>query len=320
MRSFARVLHSAVAAVALTVAGSLWAEPVGFSVNSRGLDIDGEPIDNLWRINLSDGSSERVGPLQNDFLDVEALGFSPSGLLYGADDSTNTLLQISTNSGFASPVPAGSGFQTGNMGLSGSFDFGMSFDCSGRLFVVSATEKSLFEADLATGRLQRVGVAGALGQPISDLAIRGDRVYGVGVGSNSDGTVRAPNLYRLNLSEPSAELVGPLGQAVGQYNNAGLSFAADGTLWAITDRRGIGGQDVNEPSQILRIDPRTGEAEVVAESIIGLESLAIDPPAGCRGSGPHEAHSVPVLSRPALLALCFILFGLACLRLRTRNS
>ena len=315
----------------MTVTVPVWAQTFGYSVNASGPNEESQPLHHLWRVNLETGEGQRIGALRNDFVDLEALALSQVGLLFGADDSENTLLQISRNSGFAQPLPVDSGFQTRNMGLSGTFDFGMSFDCSGQLFLVSPADQSLYTANLETGRLSKIGQAGALGAPITDLAIRGDRAYGIGVGSDNEGRVRAPNLYRLNLVEPSAELIGPLGgpggDAVGQYNNAGLSFAADGTLWAMTDRNAVIGQEKGQASQVLRINPRTGEAEIVAETsigseaLVGLKSLAVDAPSGCNTSAPDgNPYSVPVMSRPGVLVLCFLVLALAWLRLRFQNS
>ncbi|NDY95874.1 hypothetical protein [Wenzhouxiangella limi] len=318
MRSLAPVFQSVLAVVAMTLAASLWANPAGYSINSRGLDTEDEPINHLWRVFLSDGRAEKIGPVRNDFVDVEALALSPDGTLYGADDSTNTLLEIDTGSGFGDPV--GRGFEVGNMGLAGTFDFGMSFDCNGRLYVVSAMEQSLFLADLETGRLRRVGEAGSLGAPITDLAVRGDEVYGIGVGLTREGQEAAPNLYRIDLEEASSTLIGPLGAAAAPYNNAGLSFADDGSLWAMTDRRAVGNED--GPSQILRIDPATGTAEAVAETIIGMESLAVAPPVMCqlRDVARPAGHPIPVFSAPAVLALILTVFLMAGVRLRFRQS
>ena len=311
MAKFAPALQSAVLAIALATASVAMAEPVGFSVDSRGA------VDNmfsLWRINLSTGESERVGRLspQDAYRDVEALALSPEEQLFGADDDTNTLLRIRQD-GFAFPLEGGI---TGNMDLSGTYDFGMSFDCSGALYVTSAIEQSLFTADVSSGALQRVGPAGALGAPITDLAIWGNRAYGIGVGSNNAGEERAPNLYRLDLSQPSAELIGPLGGQVARYNNAGLSFDREGRLWAITDRRAVGGQNIDGASQILLIDPASGQAAVQAETsfnggepLIGLEPLAIAPPGGCGEVGRPAA--IPSMSPVGmlLLMLSLLLFG-----------
>lgn len=320
MHSLAPLIKCALAVVALTVAASLWANPVGYSINSRGIDRDDRRVNALWRIDLATGAAEYIG--WTSFLDLEALALSPSGALYGADDETNTLVRVSTVTGLAQPVGGASNrFNTGLVPLERTLDFGMSFTCDGDLFVVSDVEKSLYEADLDTGRLTLVGASGALGAPITDIAVRGDEVFGIGVGLTSDGRSAAPNLYRVDLEAPAAELIGPLGPAAAPYNNAGLSFDADGTLWAITDRRAVGGQDL--PSQILRIDPETGSAELVVESIIGLESLAVAPPPGCESRaqpGDAENYPIPVLSRPGLLIFVVLALLLGMLSLRSRHA
>ena len=256
------------------------AQPYGYSVNSRGNLPDSNDVNALWKINLTDGSSERVSDqgLPTGFLDLEALAFNPEGEMYGADDDLKTLVRVSTVTGVASAV----GGSTINMGrpLGDNMDFGMAFNCDGRAFVVSDVEQSLFSADTQTGALTLVGQAGNFGVPITDIAIFGEYVFGIGVGLDGEGNALAPNLYRIDLDTVSAEFVGPLGAEASPYNNAGLSFDENGQLWAITDRRQVGGQD--HPSEILNINPQTGEATRVAvTSIVGLESLAVAPPQGC---------------------------------------
>ncbi|MFP4208140.1 MAG: hypothetical protein ACLFSC_05725 [Wenzhouxiangella sp.] len=317
MRSFAPVFQSALAAVAMTVAASLWANPVGYSINSRGVDEDDRRVNALWRVDLLSGQADYIG--WTSFLDVEALALSADGALYGADDDSNTLLRVSTVTGLAQPVGGAANRYNTGLALDRSLDFGMSFTCDGDLYVVSDVEQSLFQADLETGRLSQIGDAGALGAPITDLAIRGDEVYGIGVGLTREGRTAAPNLYRINLEVPSAELIGPLGAEVGPYNNAGLSFAEDGTLWAITDRRAVDNQDL--PSQVLRIDPASGQAEVVSETIIGMESLAIAPPVMCQlRDVMRGSHPIPLLSGPGLLIFSLAVLLLGGLRLRIRQS
>lgn len=303
----------------MTVTGSLWAGPTGYSVNSRGVDRDPLRVNALWRVDLSTGAAEYVG--WTSFIDLEALAFSPDGALFGADDDTNTLVRVSTVTGLAQPIGgAANRFNTGLLPLTRMLDFGMSFTCDGELFVVSDTERSVFRADLQTGALTQIGPSGALGAPITDIAVRGPEVFGIGVGLNADGSTESPNLYRVNLEAPYAELIGPLGPAAGPYNNAGLSFDADGNLWAITDRRAVGGQDL--PSQILRIDTESGAATLVAESIVGLESLAIGPPIACQPlqDAGGETHAIPILSWPGKLLFLLGMLALGALSLKRRNA
>jgi len=316
--SSSRLLAALLAMALMTVGVPVWAEPFGYSVNSRGVERDDRRVNALWQINLANGEAEYIG--WTTFLDVEALALSPDGILYGADDDTNTIVTISTTSGFAQPVGgAGNRSNTGLAPLNRTLDFGMTFTCHGDLFVVSDLEQSLFRADLETGRLELEGAPGSLDAPITDLAVRGHEVFGIGVGLTASGDTAAPNLYRVNLEAATAELIGPLGEEAAPYNNAGLSFDENGVLWAITDRRGVGGEDL--PSQILRIDPSSGAATLQSESIIGLESLAAAPPALCdRAALMHPAYPIPVLSRAGLAVLILALLLFATLRLRFQNS
>lgn len=300
------------------VSASLWAEPVGFGVNSRGNQTDPLLVNALWRINLTNGDVDYVG--WTGYLDLEAIALHPDGTLYGADDESKTMVRVSQATGFATPIGGVSNLNNMGKSLSRNLDFGMAFDCDGRAFVVSDVEQSLYQVNMETGRLSLVGQIGSLAAPITDIAIRGDRVYGVGVGSpGNDGTPAAPNLYAIDLASATADLIGPLGAQVSPYNNAGLSFDAEGVLWAITDRRAVSGGDF--PSEILRIDPVSGQAEKVAETLVGIESLAIAPPGYCDGGmepiDEDGAVKVPLLSPWTLLLLALLLAGLGLGRIRS---
>lgn len=309
-----------VLALALLLVHSVaWAQPTGFAVNSRGFGPT-EDIHVLWRVNLTTGQVERVG--QTGFIDMEGLALAPDGTLYGADDGTKTIVTVNINSGFSSPV----GGLRSNMGipLAQPMDFGMTFTCDGDLLVSSDAERSLFSVSLDTGRLTRIGQIGSLGVPITDLASWGDELYGIGQGlAGEDGqfTTDAPNLYRIDPADATAELVGSLGQAVLPYANAGLAFDSTGDLWAITDRRANGIPDI--ASEILRIDLETGLAQKTADAaLIGFESLAIAPPGGCDtpdGSMP-DAAVIPANSRHglAIMALLMLMASMWTLYLRQR--
>jgi len=309
-----------VAALALLLAhAAVVAQPTGLAVNSRGFGAT-EDIHVLWRVNLSSGQVERIG--QTGFIDMEGLALDADGTLYGADDSTKTLVTVNINSGFSSPV----GGLRNNMGmpLAQPMDFGMTFTCSGELLVSSDTERSLFSASLETGRLQRIGQVGSLGAPITDLASWGGELYGIGQGlAGEDGlfTTDAPNLYRIDPVNATSEFIGSLGEAVLPYANAGLAFDEAGNLWAITDRRANGIPDIE--SEVLRIDLETGLAQKTADAaLVGFESLAIAPPGGC--DTPNGALPDPAIipaSNPhglAILALLMLVASWWTLHLRQR--
>lgn len=295
------------------------AQPTGLAVNSRGFTVE-EDIHVLWRVDLSSGEVERIG--QTGFIDMEGVALDADGVLYGADDESKTLVTINVNSGFSSPV----GGLRSNMGvpIAQPMDFGMTFTCSGELLVSSDTERSLFSASLETGRLELIGDAGSLGAPITDLASWGGELYGIGQGlTGEDGmfTTDAPNLYRIDPVNATAEFIGSLGEAVLPYANAGLAFDDTGNLWTITDRRDNGDPDIN--SEILKIDLETGLAQKTADAaLVGFESLAIAPPGGCEmpNGTPTNPAIIPASSPHglAIMALLMLIASWWTLHLRQR--
>ncbi len=287
------------------LAGALYAHaaPFGYAINSDGFMVPENEIDNLYHIDLATGDAERLGP--TGFLDLEGLAFGADDQLYGADDESKSLVVLSQASGQGIAV----GSLPGNLRLPAGqfFDFGLATSCTG-LLLSSDNAQALYRVDEATGEAVLIGETGA---PLTALAVRGDEVFGIGDGQ------RAPNLYRVDPAAGTATLVGPLTGAA-PYNDAGLDFDESGRLWAITDRR-----DMNALSQILEIDPATGAATVVAETLGGIESLAIAPPVCAPdgiGGGPPELQRVPTLT-PAMLtatAGLLLLVGLYFARRRLR--
>lgn len=300
----------------LTGSVAAWAESIGWAVNSRGNEIDSQRVDALWRIDLETGAAEYVG--WTSYLDLEGLAFGAEGDLFGADDDSKTLVRVSQSSGLAIPVGGQINRNNMNLSLSENLDFGMAMDCANQAWVVSSAQQSLFKADLESGELTLVGEPGSLGAPISDLAFLGEEAFGIGVGLNGDRTAAAPNLYSVDPSTGQATLVGPLGEAALPYFNAGLDFDEEGVLWAVTDRRAVPGGDF--PSAILRIDPISGTAEFVAETVIGLESLAVGPAAACDLRGAVVTRPVPVLSLEGLLGLSLILLMFGAAQVRSRSA
>lgn len=297
---------------------SAWAQPYGYAINSKGYDLEDSRVAALWRIDLATGEEEYIGWTgRGDFIDVEGLGFSEEGRLYGADDNTHTLVLIGTETGNAIPV----GGSRSNMGirLGTSMDFGLTFTCQGDLLVSSSGTESLYSADPDTGEVELIG---SLGVPIVDLAVIGETVFGIGLGTDGAGGVAAPNLYRIDPEAPSAELIGALGSDASPYIQAGLAADEDGQLWAITDRNSVPPSNDRLPSEILRIDPHSGEATQVAETLVGIESLAIASPGACdRGLAPPTgSFDVPLLSPAGLLFLVALMLVLAMRQLRRRAA
>jgi len=327
MRASTLPLRCVMLVVTLTASTLLCAQPYGYSINSRGDFRDDTLVFALWRINLANGEEEYIGWTgRGDFTDIEGLAFDSEDRLFGIDDDQNTLLRIGTSTGNAIAV----GGTVGNTGIpiGTKMDFGMTFTCEGDLLVSSAATSELFFADIQTGELAPVG---DMGVRIVDLASVGDVVYGIGLGTDGDGNPVAPNLYRVDPADGSVDLIGALGDQARPYNQAGLAADAEGQLWAITDRNRVFGDSDTEarPSEILKIDPETGRADRVAETIVGIESLAIAPPAQCDthdGGGRDEhatgidAEPVPSMSAAGRWAMVLLLAGLAVWRLRPLQS
>mgnify|MGYP006288040745 CR=1 FL=1 len=313
MKSLSHIIVIGCCALSL---GSALAAPVGFSVNSDAADGD-----ELYAIDLANGIATVRGPVTSgvqDFLDVEGLALAPDGTLWGVDDERLSLFPISPANGtvdFNAVEPI-----LGINAVAGN-DFGMTFTCAGDLFISSVADGALY-------RLALDGTAtlvGALPENISALASFGNpaRLFGLSNGQDEGGNPDSRSLFEIDPTTAALTLVGPIGAAPSAYAQAGLSFDADGNLWALTDRR-IQGQDLG--SEVLRLDLATGVATVVATTAqTGFESLAVSPPAGCQDTSPGPPQPSPPDQRPAPIptldaagrlgaALALLLTGLFVLR------
>ena len=303
------VLLTVLAALFLGGAGA-HAQTIGYSINSNGNFNDDDLVFALWRVELDSGETQFIGSTRggDQFFDIEGLSLSTDGFLYGADDTSKSLVRISPTTGVTSAV----NFQPNNMGvpLLPNLDFGVTFTCTGQLLVSSAASGMLFEANPATGRLTEIG---PLGAPIVDLAVVGAQIYGIGQGQPANGYPASRNLYRIDPAGPSVELIGPLGSTVSPYLQAGLASDETGQLWAITNRNDVNGDGQALPGEILRINRTTGAAEKIGETIVGIESLAItastscDEPPDPDGDGEPLPFVVPAMTPLGLLALALLL-------------
>ena len=313
MRPVVRVIGLLTLLLLLSGVHLAWAEPFAYSVNSRGNLTDDRMVNALYRIDLSSGATEYIG--WTGFLDIEGLAFDTDGTLFGAADEDNTLVRISTETGLASAV--NNERNNFKVPVTEVLDSGLSFTCSGELLMVSDQRASLYRVSIDEVRINVIGQEGSLNAPITAIAVFGDDVFGIGQGLDGNDRVDSPNLYRIDIESGTTELIGPLGGAARPYANAGLAFDAEGTLWAVTDR--LQGFNIDIPSEILRIDTETGTAEKVADAdIVGFESLAIGPPAGCdRGSSPLI---VPTLNPFGLMLLTLLLALIAATSIRQKQS
>jgi len=313
-------LYMVIALFAINANGT----PTAYSVNS---DSGSSNQDSLYEIDLATGNDQHKGKLISvqeiyDHTDTEGLAFANDGTLWGMDDDTRTLFQINKDTGainIQSVIPINI-FPQG-----GRNDFGMTFSCDNSLYVTSVITRTLYRLDLE-GNSEIVGGLGNLGENISAIAAIGDNpvlLYGLGNGEFQNGDTDSPNLYSIDVDTGMANLIGPLGDAVGEYAQAGLGFDDDGSLWGITDRRIVNETDVNLPSQIIRIDVDSGTATWVSDTNeVGFESLAVARPALCNiYSGPDgdyygDYSPIPTLNLTGRLLAIFVLLlaGIGILR------
>lgn len=288
-------------------AADVAAQPFGYVVNAADPTDDGSH-DNLWRINLADGSTERIGALNVPGVansDVEALALETSRYLVGVDDALDALLVIDLDTGAARPLDRGR--DNLRLGLNGSpLDAGLGYDCNGRLLMSSATRNALYQLNELTGQASTVG--GGVGVRIGDIAARGEVIYGIGIAGDE-------GLYRIDPQTGAATRVGGFGVDI-RLAAAGLDTDRSGNLWAVGHV--LDGQGQPQPARILRIDHVTGAATLGPATRTGVKSLAIAPAADCDafaspapgpGPGPGEGprgddtSAVPVDSPLALLLL-----------------
>ena len=264
------------------------AAPYGYSINSDSPN--DTHFDNLYRIDLSSGAVDRIGPVTSNGIlrtDIEGLAFAPDGTLYGIDDDYLRLFPLNTDNG---RVQTSGEVAISGLPFGGKNDFGMTFTCDGTLYVTSVTNGSLYSMDLE-GNATPVG---SLGANISALAAYGEDptvLYGLGNGLDTNMNPVEATLYSIDINSGLATPIGALGQ-VGTYAEGGLSFDDSGQLWAITDRRD--GQGTPQPSQVMKVDVSTGAASAVQNTPeAGFESLAITVPRGCdNGSGSNAQFKV----------------------------
>lgn len=262
--------------------------------------------DHLVEINLETGEFNSKGKISDPYIALEGLAMSANGTLFGADDNTKTLVQISTTEAQAFPV-ANVNQNFGFGSVQESYDFGMTFTCSNQLKMVVKHTGNLFDVNELTGEAILVGDTG---HNFTSIAAWGEDLYAVASGDF--------NLYKVDGETAEVELVGPLGDLGGgiELNGSGMSFDEDGNLWLAINLR-LSDPLNPYPSRIFKVNPTTGAAEFVSETLVGIESLAIAGPVGCDGVSGTLPVAVPVNGDFAVLLMSVLMlaFGLAATRL-----
>jgi len=263
--------------------------------------------DHLVYINLETGEYESMGQIPDPYIALEGLAVSSDGVLFGADDNTKTLVQITPSGARAFPV-ANVNQNFGFGSIPDSYDFGMSFGCDGRLYMVANSTQELFEVDTASGQATLIGNTA---HNFTSLAAWGGELYSIAAGEF--------NLYKINPENAEATLVGPLGDLGGdiELGGSGMSFDEDGNLWMVVNLRLSDPLDPF-PSRVFKINIDTGQAELISETLVGIESLAIAGPGGCsvnggQGASPVAVPSTNIISQ-IILWLMLMFLGLVGIR------
>ena len=205
--------------------------------------VDSDDADRLWILYLTLGIAIDVGPV--GYGSVEALAFSPDGILYGVDDATDALITLDLSTG------AGALVGPLNTSVGG---IGLASDMAGHLWMVDDSTEFLYSVDPDTGSATAIG---PLGQEVTGLAARGMTLYGLGGDGNN-------NLVTINTATGAATPVGPLVDV--SLSDGGLAFDVYGTLWGMGD-----------PNTIFTINPATGKALEIATVLgaTGFDNLAM---------------------------------------------
>ncbi len=260
--------------------------------------------DHIVEIDLETGSFNSFGRIADPYIGIEGLALSANDVIYGADDNTKTLVQIDISNSRALPVAnVNQNFGFGN--VQENHDYGMTFACDGRLFLVVKSDQGLYEVNPETGRATLIGQTG---HNFTSLASWDNRLYAVASGDF--------NLYEINPATAEADLVGPLGDLGGgvELYGSGMSFDADGQLWMVINLR------LSDPlnpymSRIFKVNSETGEADYISDTLVGVESLAIANGQGC-ARGTPVVQPVPALNLASLWLLILSILPLGFLAIR----
>ncbi len=286
--------HLLISLFALVTAPFSAGAVTAYAVADDSIDL----TDHLVIIDLETGSYESKGKLSDPFIAVEGLAMSPGNKLFGADDNTKTLVQIDTLQGVALPVAN----VTHNMGFGSvqdSYDFGLTFACDGFLYAAVNHTNELYIVNESTGMAQLVGNTG---HNFTSLAAWGDDLYAVASADH--------HLYRIDKNTAQATVVGHMGDLGGgiQLAGSGLAFDATGQLWMVINLRLSDPLDPY-PSRIFKINTTTGQADYIADTLVGIESLAIAPPGECELTGTGSSVvQIPTNNWWSLMTLLFVLF------------
>ncbi len=279
----------------------------------------GEAYDTLYSIDLTARTATAIGAAGlyggNPIANISGLTTASNGNLYAAAGASKLFVGINPANGQANVIGSLNSAGQGS-GQFNALDLGMASDCDGTLWMASGTLKQLWTVDPATGATTLIG---ATGYPIAGLVSRAGLLYGSGSGGDH-------GFYRIDKRTGAATLIGNFGPAASSVlNSVAMSFAPDGTLWAVLNYvPPTTGSVTPDWNDLATIDPATGMMTLLGP-IIGPASLR---QIGMKGftAGPTQclaAASDPVgapIGSPWALALLGMLLAMAGLAGSRRHS
>ena len=272
-----------------------FAQVTGFAVTSDATSA--ATADRLHSIDLQTGAAMMIGPLGPGFEDVEGLAFDQQGALFGIDDATKTLVSIAAGTGRATALGSGIGNTRLAVGEANAQDPSLAFNCRNELFVLTKNSRSLYRSTVSTGALELIGSAGAAEGKITDIAFRGEELFGLGDDA----------LFSINPSTGVTRQIGAFAPKISFSEGGGLSVDSTGKLWAVAEvRKTDASLDL---SAIYQIDPLTGVATRISSTLAGIESLSIGATPcnlGSLGGATALVTQVPVNSHGAIVLLAIM--------------
>jgi hypothetical protein len=244
----------------------------------------------LLQIDMATGDVSEIGAITPE-IGINSLAFGPDGTLYGIGNN----LAGGAHLAVVDPATGASTVLVELMLADPSSLFeAMTADACGRLWAEGllgvhggGLRKSIIAIDPASGEVQEVFSGPFSGGP-SGLAASGETLFTVHFGV-------------LSVLDPATGDITPIGGT--SLPDADLDFAPDGFLW------GAGGPiplPVPDPwGRTFRVDPQTGQLEVVAENrqhIYGGGAIG-PPPGACGGNTPPAIPSASPLGLAALAVL-----------------
>lgn len=267
----------------------------------------GEAFDTLYRIDLDARTATAIGPAGLyggvPIANIGGLTTAADGTLYAAAGASKLFVSISPASGQANVIGSLNSAGQGS-GQFNALDIGLAFDCDGTLWMASGTLKQLWKVDPATGATTKVGSTGA---PISGLAIGAGVLYGSGSGGDH-------GFYRIDRATGAATRIGDFGAAASNIlNSVSMSFAADGTLWAVLNYvPPVTGNFTPDWSDLATIDPATGKMTLLGPITgppslrqIGMKGFTVGPSTCARAA--VDPVGAPIDARWALVLLGLLL-------------